>query len=85
MTTGETTFIGIDVDKTELHVAVRPSGTTWNTPNTPLGIADLVDCLVPLHPTLVVLEATGGLEVPLVAAVTVANVPIAVVISASST
>ncbi|MCL4554473.1 MAG: IS110 family transposase, partial [Actinobacteria bacterium] len=78
MTTAEATYIGIDVDKAELHIAVRPSGDTWDTPNNAHSIADLVSRLIPLHPTLVVLEATGGLEVPLAAAIAVAKLPVAV-------
>ncbi len=78
MTTAEATYIGIDGDKAELHIAVRPSGDTWDIPNNTHSIADLVSRLIPLHPTLVVLEATGGLEVPLAAAIAVAKLPVAV-------
>ena len=55
-------FIGLDVAKAQLDIAVRPSGARWTVPNDPSGVATLVDQLQALHPTLIVLEATGGLE-----------------------
>jgi transposase len=49
-------------------------------PNAEPGIADLVGALRPLAPRPVVLEATGGLELPAVAALAAAGLPVAVVI-----
>jgi transposase len=72
-------FVGIDVAKAHLDVAVRPTGETWRAANDPAGIAELVARLQAQRPTLVVVEATGGLEVPLVAAVAAAGLAIAVV------
>ena len=72
-------FIGIDVAKTRLDVALRPSGEHWTTPNDDTGISDLVQRLKSLQPTLVVLEATGGLEIPVTAALAAAEVPLAVI------
>ncbi len=57
-------FIGIDVSKAHLDVAVLSSGETWQEPNDEAGIAHLVGRVRALGPTLVVLEATGGLEMP---------------------
>jgi transposase len=72
-------FVGIDVAKTRLDIAVRPGPTQWTTPHDEAGIAPLVGRLIALPPTLVVLAATGGLEVPVVAALVAAGVPVAVV------
>lgn len=72
-------FVGIDVAKAQLDIAVRPGPAHWTAPNDEAGIAALVGRLVALPPTLVVLEATGGLEVPVVAALVAAGVPVAVV------
>ncbi len=72
-------FVGIDVGKAYLDLAVRPTGTHERVPNDEAGIAHLVAHLQRLGPTLVVLEATGGLEVPLVAALAAAGLPVAVV------
>ena len=72
-------FVGIDVAKTQLAIAVRPSGEHWMAPNDEAGIAPLVTRLHELGPTLVVLEATGGLEIPLAAALAATGIPLAVV------
>jgi transposase len=74
------TFVGIDVSKAYLDSAIRPGAkTAARDPNDPAGIAALVSRLQPLAPTLVVVEATGGLELPLVAALQVAKVPVAAI------
>ena len=72
-------YIGIDVAKAQLDIAVRPSGAQWRIAHDERGIADLVGRVQALSPALVVLEATGGREVPLVAALAAAGVPVAVV------
>jgi transposase len=71
-------FVGIDVAKAEYVVACRPSGATWTTKNDAAGMADTVARLVLEAPTLVVLEATGGYETALVAALAMAGVPVVV-------
>jgi len=73
------TFVGIDVSKAELDVYVRPSGTHWTVPNDAEGHTHLVSDLSPIAPTLVVLEATGGLERPASYTLTEASLPVAVV------
>ena len=75
----EPRFVGIDVSKARLDVAVRPARKSWVLPNDETGIAGLVPQLVDLGPALVLLEATGGLEVPLVAALASAELPVVVV------
>lgn len=72
-------FVGIDVSKDTLDYALRPTGTQAQTPNTAAGIAQLVTALTPLAPTLVVVEATGGLERAVVAALSVAQLPVVVI------
>lgn len=72
-------FVGIDVGKAVLDVALRPTGDHERVPNDEPGIAHLIERLQPAHPVLVVLEATGGLEVPLTAALAAAGLPVAVV------
>jgi transposase len=69
-------FVGIDVAKDTLDVAVRPTADTWQVRNDDTGLAPLVAQLAALAPTLVVLEATGGFEGPLLAALAVAAVPV---------
>jgi transposase len=72
-------FIGIDVSKGTLDVHVRPSGAVLHTNNDADDIAALVTRVVEWAPTLVVLEATGGLEHPVAAALASAGVSVAVV------
>lgn len=72
-------FVGIDVSKAALDVALRPDEGTWRYANDEAGIAALVSRLQPLAPTLIVLEATGGLERVVVAALALADLPVAVV------
>jgi transposase len=71
-------FVGIDVAKATLDVAVRPSGERWSTPNDEAGISALVVRLRPLAPALIVLEATGGFETATVAAVAAAGLAVVV-------
>src|SRR4051794_32755777 len=74
------TFVGIDVSRAHLDSAIRPgTKAVARDPNDPAGIAALVSRLRPLAPALVVAEATGGLELPLVAALQVAKVPVAAI------
>jgi transposase len=72
-------FVGIDVSKADLDVAVRPDGQEFRLPNTPEGVAALVQRLVALAPALVVLEATGGLERAAAVALAAAGVPLRVI------
>jgi transposase len=73
------TSIGIDVSKAHLDVAVRPAGTAFRVANDPAGHAALVERLAPLSPTPVVPEATGGIELPAVAALQAAGIPVAAI------
>jgi transposase len=68
-------FIGIDVARDKLDLAVRPARQQWQVANTAAGISALVPQLRALAPTLIVLEATGGLELPLLAALGSAGLP----------
>lgn len=72
-------FVGIDVAKAHLDVAERPETTPRRLANDEAGISALVARLGEAPPTLIVLEATGGLEGPVVAALTAAGLAVAVV------
>ena len=71
-------FVGIDVSKSRLDVAVRPHRTFFSVDHTDRGIASLLQRLAELHPQLVLLEATGGYETALVCALTHAELPVVV-------
>ena len=72
-------YVGIDVSKAQVDVAVRPTGQSWVVSYDETGIKELVSQMVGLGPALVLLEATGGLELPLVAALAAAALPVVVV------
>jgi transposase len=73
-------FIGIDVAKRELEVAERLSGARWAASNDVAGIAGLIERVRAAGPVaLIVVEATGGYEMAVVAALTAARLPVVVV------
>lgn len=78
MTTGR--FVGVDVAKRRLDVAEHPRGDRWDATNDVAGIAGLVERLSAGGPiSVIVLEATGGYEIPVVAALTAAALPVVVI------
>ena len=72
-------FVGIDVAKVQVDVAARPTDDRWTVSNDGAGIGQLTSYLKALEPTLVLLEASGGLELPLVAALATEEIPVVVV------
>ena len=72
-------FVGIDVSKDRLDVHLRPSDDTFAVPRDSEGLTDLVARLSGLMPQLVVLEATGGFEIVVAAALAGASLPVVVV------
>ena len=75
----ESTYVGIDVAKAPVDVAVRPTGQRWRVSHDEAGIRQLVARLKTLEPVMVLLETSGGLELPLVAALAAAALPVVVI------
>ena len=75
----EAVYVGIDVAKAQVDVAVRPTDERWEVPRDEAGIRKLVSHLKALEPVMVLLEASGGLELPLVAALASASLSVVVV------
>lgn len=71
--------VGIDVSKDRLDVAVAPSGQAFDVANTQAGIDELVSRLQSVAADAVALEATGGFEMPAVAALSSAGFAVIVV------
>lgn len=71
--------IGIDVSKNTLDYTWLPGGKAMHTPNTSKGIASLIAALCEIRPEIAVLEATGGYQNAVVAALHEAGIPYAVV------
>ena len=74
----ENVFVGIDVSKHTLDGKVW-QGAAFQCGNSTAGIAEVLTVLSKQRVTLVVVEATGGLEVPVVRALQKANIPVAVI------
>lgn len=79
MMTHPESYVGIDLSKDELDVGLYPTEQTWNEMHDEAGIIRLVERLSQLSPQLIVVEATGGLQVPLVASLAAASLPVVVV------
>jgi transposase len=72
-------FVGIDVSKDRLDVHLCPSGEAFAVLRDGKGLEQLVNNLRKLGPALIVLEATGGFEITVAAALASAGLPLAVV------
>ena len=72
-------YVGIDVAKANLDTEVRATGERWSVANQEEGVSQLVSRMVELSPALIVLEATGGLELLAVSALAAAGLPVVVV------
>jgi len=72
-------YVGIDVSKARLDVAIWPGGESWEEEHTEAGIAGLVEKARKAGPQIVVLEATGGLEMDVAVGLAQAGLAVAVV------
>ena len=72
-------FIGIDISKEHLDIAVRPTGQKWRMNNNETDISVLAQRLKTLAPKLIVVEATGGLEMPLANTLAAEALPLVIV------
>jgi len=72
-------FVGIDVAKDKLDLARSDSNQILTVANDPAGIRQIVDSLRPTPPTMIVVEATGGLERAVLDALIGAGLPVALV------
>jgi transposase len=79
MTTSSETYVGIDVSKDRLDVAVLGEKQPWQVDNASDGIDCLVKQMVDVQPELIVVEATGGYQRAVVEALLAAGLAVAVV------
>ena len=69
-------YVGIDISKDSLDVAIHSSDKCWHFSNDHTGINSLRKMLVKLKPALVTFEATGGYEMPLYLSLDNAGLPV---------
>lgn len=79
MSTRKRSFIGIDVSKALLEVAVHQNNYHFRCPNERQHFPELIAELISLRPARIVLEATGGLERPLLQALQAVGLPVVVI------
>src|SRR5664279_2235978 len=72
-------FVGIDVSKNSLDIHIEPTGKSLHVAYDQAGVAQIVRHLVEVSPTLIVMEATGGLETPLACELAAQGLPVAVI------
>lgn len=84
----ESHFVGVDVSKDRLDIAICPTmeqaeqgqaTERWSVSNDDRGIEQLVNRLREVQPARIILEATGGMEVPVCSALAAAKLPVVVV------
>jgi transposase len=72
-------FVGLDVSKTVLKIAVRPSGEHWTAGVDDAGMNETAEKIRDIHPNLVVMEAHGGVELPVAGTLASLGLPFALV------
>lgn len=72
-------WIGLDIAKDTVAVGIWPEGRTWQVANSAAGITELTTQLTERAPAGIVLEASGGYEHPVAAALWAAGLPVSVI------
>jgi transposase len=72
-------FVGIDVSKGTLDLCIEPAGEALHVDYDDKGISQVVKRLVEVSPTLIVMEATGGLEMRLAGELSAKSLPVAII------
>ena len=79
MTNEAEVFVGIDISKETLDLAIVGKEATWQLNRDETGISQLIDLITPMNPQLIVMEATGGLEIDVVTRMAAAGLAVSVV------
>ena len=75
----DSTTVGIDVSRDALDIWLHPAGECWRVDYDTDHILELVEALGRVAPQVIVMEATGGLEIPLAAGLAGAGLSVAVI------
>lgn len=77
--TARQAFVGIDIAKTTLDIYIEPLDEKWHVSHDDEGIGRILERFGQVSPTLIVMEATGGLEVRLAGELASRGLPVAVI------
>jgi transposase len=72
-------FVGLDVNKKGIRAMVRPTGEQWQVVCDDSGITEIADRLSAVRPEVIVMEAQGGLELPVAGTLATVGLPLALV------
>ena len=72
-------FVGIDVSKNTLDLRIEPVGESLRVAYDDTGVSEICQRLIEVSPTLIVMEATGGLETRLASELAAQGLPVAVI------
>lgn len=72
-------FVGLDVNRSGIQAMVRPTGEQWATSMDDSGISETAERLAAVQPEVVVMEAQGGLELPVAGTLATVGLPLALV------
>ena len=72
-------FVGLDIDHGTLQAAVRPAGQKWFANTSDSGISEIANVLASVQPEIIVLEAQGGVELPVAGTLATTGLPLAFV------
>ena len=70
--------VGIDTSKATLDIYIRPLDKFFSVDNSAQGVREAIKCLKAVHPTRIVIEATGRLELPFVVAAQKSGLPVTI-------
>src|SRR5438067_168733 len=75
----ERAFVGLDINRNGIQAMVRPTGEQWASAIDDSGISETAERLSAVHPEVIVMEAQGGLELPVAGMLATAGLPLALV------
>ena len=72
-------FVGLDIGRSSLQAAARPAGQKWVANSDDAGICELANVLTSVQPEIIVIEAQGGIELPVAGTLATSGLPLAFV------
>src|SRR5256885_17177606 len=72
-------FVGLDVGRSSLQAAARPAGQQWFANTDDAGVCEIATVLTSVQPEIIVLEAQGGVELPVAGTLATTGLPLAFV------